>query len=305
MSAAAAVTLAATCAVSGGETARADVSGPDTVSGMPWTRKPVTQACLWGTTGDGTVTNACANGGVAEFLLRGTHVDPRMRQVTFVTERWQPRVSETALLMIDPGGRLTSVVARNRVPDRPLRDGETTWRTDPPRTLARGLTRVRSIAVPHDLRAPYTYLLDGSALRRYTLRMGEQGVVAATPAPVAAASGFGRVRGLTWIRSTSVKGTPADVLVGLVGDGLVQYTVPRTPRPRIGRVVLMARGWGAYQAVRAGGEGFDTTILPHGQAMILAAGRDVRILFDQDNSDSSARYSVYTLHPQRLSWTPR
>lgn len=166
------------------------------------------------------------------------------------------------------------------------------WKVDPPVRVGRGWHQVRDVAVPGEERAPYLFALLGDRLNRYTVRPDAKGNAIVRTGPHAATAGFAGVRSITWTRQTTVRGVPADVLVGLDGARLVEYTVPRTERPRVITRELVGRGWGAITRVDAGAcftSSSPSARVTRSVPVLGTMGRSVRLYVDRDATDGSGR----------------
>lgn len=167
------------------------------------------------------------------------------------------------------------------------------WVVAKPVRIGHGWQNVRDVAAPGDATAPYLFALLGDRLNRYTYGPDAKRNAVVRNGPHAATAGFRGVRSITWTRQTTVRGVPADVLVGLDGARLVEYTVPRVAKPRVTSRVLGAHGWGAIQRVDAGmcfTSLTSTTPKPTRSIPILGTmGRSVRLYVDRNGHDGSGR----------------
>lgn len=164
------------------------------------------------------------------------------------------------------------------------------WRADKPVRIGHGWNAVRDMALPGTDTAPYLFAVLGTRLNRYTLRADAKNDLVVRTGPHAATAGFGGVRALTWTRETTVRGVRADVLIGLDGARLREYTVPRKVNPRVTTRTLASRGWGGVSHLDAGvcvtGSGAKARVT-HETPVLARVGRSVRLYVDRDNRNGS------------------
>lgn len=150
-------------------------------------------------------------------------------------------------LAISPTGALDALATREFVTG-----GSHTWTTLPPTKVGRGWGGTRQLLATHGSGlSPYTYALTKNGLNRYRVVVGSESRPGLRGAGSVAAGGFGGVRHLTWARSTTGRAA-ADVLLGVAGNRLVEYTIPHASPTKVGVTVLRDRGWGAITRITSG-----------------------------------------------------
>ncbi len=236
----------------------------------------------------GAVTSVAYEDG--EFLslpMTGLKVAPGARMVQPVGFDPDPTTPRMTSLVITADGLLQSVTSTLKNPG----EDNQAWSSAKPVRIGHGWNQVSAVALPGTPDDPYLFAVLGDRLNRYTLGVSNTGTASVRSAPHAATSGFRTVRSLTWTRSTTVRGVAADVLVGLDGSKLVEYTVPRKTNPRVSKREL-GTGWGSVKAISAGlcfTDGRDTAELTRSTPILARVGRDVRLYLDRTNTDGSGR----------------
>lgn len=198
---------------------------------------------------------AFADGTYAENTLDGTTLPSGTRLVQPIG--YDPEDTDNTLrtLAITGDGLLHSVTHTLQRPGAP----DQRWRSSDPVRIGHGWAGVRDIAIPSgpNADAPYMFAAVGQRINRYTVRTDNAGNLRVSGAPHAAVSGYGGLRQITWARTTTVRGVTADVLLGLDGARLIEYTVPRVQNPRVHQRVLATSGWGGVRQIHAGNCSFD------------------------------------------------
>ncbi|GAB49819.1 hypothetical protein [Mobilicoccus pelagius] len=268
-------------------------------------RTPLPRNCLaeYTTTGrDGIVTSLVyADRRFAAAPYAGWRISPAPRFVEPVGFDETDSSASMVSLVVRPDGVMESVrvtatpvggVVGTDDTSVPTAHAATTWKAARPVRVGHGWNAVRDIAVPGTEDAPFLFALRGDRLDRYVFGPNAAGDAVVRTGPHAATAGFRSVRSLTWTRETTVRGARADVLVGLDGGRLVEYTVPRTERPRVTKRVLVNRGWGSVSRVDAGAcfTSASPQARPTRSVPILGTvGRSIRLYLDRDSRNGSGR----------------